>query len=181
MNTPASSGQTVLKAAGLIRTIPDFPQQGILFRDITPVLADGEAFSEVLDRLTSEARAMRPDKVLGIESRGFLVGGPVALALGIGFVPARKDGKLPYDTVRAEYSLEYGVNVIELHKDAVKPGERVLIVDDLLATGGTARAAADLVHQLGGEVAGFLFFIELTELGGREQLKDQVVRSLVQF
>lgn len=172
---------TPLQAASLIRSIPDFPQQGILFRDITPVLADPVAFREVVARMCDAAREFAPDKLLGVESRGFLIGSPVALDMGLGFVLARKPGKLPAATVRCEYALEYGTNCLELHRDAVKPGERIVIVDDLLATGGTARAAADMVEQLGGVVAGCIFFIELTALNGREALAGREVRSLVKY
>lgn len=170
-----------LRAATLIRDIPDFPQPGILFRDITPVLADAEAFRELAARLCEEARSLRPDKIMGIESRGFLIGAPVALELGIGFVLARKEGKLPHKTISCEYALEYGSSVLEVHRDAVSPGERVLIVDDLLATGGTSRAAGQMVKDLGGVVAGYLVFIELTFLKGREKLAGEHVVSLVQY
>lgn len=170
-----------LQAAQLIRSIPDFPQPGILFRDITPVLASPTAFREVVSRMCDAAREFAPDKLLGIESRGFLMGSPVALEMGLGFVLARKPGKLPAATVRCEYQLEYGTNCLELHRDAVSPGERVVIVDDLLATGGTARAAGDMVEQLGGVVAGFIFFIELTALNGRSALEGRSVRSLVKY
>lgn len=170
-----------LQAAKLIRSIPDFPQPGVLFRDITPVLADPQAFREVTSRMCSEARKMRPDKILGIESRGFLMGAPIALEMNLGFVLARKGGKLPGECVREEYALEYGTNVIELHRDAVEPGERVVVVDDLLATGGTARAAGQLVEELGGVIAGYLFFIELPFLKGREKLSGYETVSLVSF
>jgi len=175
------STKSPLRAAALIRSIPDFPQPGVLFRDITPVLADAVAFREVVDSLCESARNMKPDKILGIESRGFLMGAPVALDLGIGFVLARKEGKLPAAKLRAEYALEYGTNVLEVHRDAVQTGERVVIVDDLLATGGTASAAGQMVRELGGEVAGYLFFIELEFLKGREKLPGMDVVSLVRF
>jgi len=170
-----------LKCQSLIRDIPDFPQPGILFRDITPVLAAPDAFQELRARLGEEAREFNPDKVLGIESRGFLVGAPIALDLGLGFVLARKEGKLPHKKIRCEYALEYGSNVLEVHADQIIPGERVLIVDDLLATGGTANAAAQMVTDLGAIVAGFLFFIELEFLQGRKVLAGHKVVSLVQY
>lgn len=150
-----------LLAASLIRTIPDFPKPGILFRDITPVLGNAAAFQEVVDCFVEGAQGRSPDVIVGIESRGFLFGVPVALALGLGFVPIRKVGKLPHQTVQEEYALEYGTAVVEVHRDAIRPGQRVLIVDDLLATGGTALASARLVEQLGGAVIGFSFLIEL--------------------
>lgn len=170
-----------LKCASLIRSIPDFPQPGILFRDITPVLADPEGFREIMDHLSNAAREYKPDKILGIESRGFLVGGPIALELGLGFVLARKPGKLPAAKVSAEYELEYGTNSLEVHRDSMGPGDRVLIVDDLLATGGTAAAAGELVEKLGAQVAGYLFFIELTHLQGRDKLAGRDVKSLVKY
>lgn len=170
-----------LKAAALVRDVPDFPRPGILFRDITPVLADPEAFREVKDVLCQAARQLKPDKILGIESRGFLMGAPVALELGKGFLLARKEGKLPAGKIRAEYALEYGVAALELHSDAVQPGERVVVVDDLLATGGTARAAGALVETLGGVVAGYLFVIELTYLKGRSRLEGHEVLSLIKY
>lgn len=170
-----------LRAESLIRSIPDFPQKGVLFRDITPVLADADAFREVVDRLVALARQLRPDRILGIESRGFLMGAPIALELGLGFALARKEGKLPADKIREEYALEYGTNVLELHSDAVRPGERVVVVDDLLATGGTAAAAGRMVQRLGGTPAGFLFFIELEFLKGRSRLEGYPVHSLVRF
>ena len=159
-----------LIATRLIRDVPDFPKEGILFKDITPVLQHPKAFAEVTDRLLAYARERSVDAVVGIESRGFIFGAPVALALGVGFVPIRKLGKLPAETLRAEYALEYGTNTVEMHKDAVQPGQRVLIIDDLLATGGTAAAAADLVERAGGEVAGFAVLVELAFLNGRDAL-----------
>lgn len=163
-----------LHTAALIREIPDFPQAGILFRDITPVLADAKAFGEVIDRMAEQARDWGGEVVAGIESRGFLFGMPLALALQVPFVPVRKAGKLPGETAREEYALEYGTATLEVQKDAPVRGRRVLIVDDLLATGGTARAAAALVGGLGGEVAGFSFLIELAALNGRQALGKPV-------
>jgi adenine phosphoribosyltransferase len=165
--------------ASLVRDVPDFPQTGILFRDITPLLGDGEALRSAVDVL---ARAYPDiDVVVGIESRGFILGAPVAYALGVGMVPARKLGRLPRETERADYALEYGTNTIEIHTDAVAPDKRVLIVDDVLATGGTAAATAELVERLGAAVAGIAVLIELTGLGGRERLARYPVTSLLQY
>lgn len=168
-------------AKKLIREIPDFPTPGILFRDITPILQDARAFREVVFTLAESARPLTPDVIVGVESRGFVFGAPVALELGVGFVPVRKEGKLPREKASAEYSLEYGKSVIEIHRDAIQPGSRAVIVDDLLATGGTAAAAARLVEQLGGTVAGFSFLIELTDLKGRESLQGYHVFTLVRY
>ncbi len=168
-------------AASLIRDIPDFPKSGILFKDITPVLGDAAAFQEVIDRFVAQAQGLSPDLIVGVESRGFLFGTPIALALGIGFVPIRKVGKLPAETIQEEYALEYGTAAVEVHRDAIRPGQRVLIVDDLLATGGTAAAAAKLVEKLGGKVAGFDFLIELEFLAGRQALSGYDVHSLLTY
>lgn len=165
----------------LIRDVPDFPTDGIIFRDITPVLQSPKAFCEVIEAMAESVRPMRPDVVVGIESRGFVLGAPVALELGLGFVPVRKVGKLPAQTVRAEYSLEYGTNVVEMHRDAIEPEMRAVIVDDLLATGGTARAAVQLVEELEGVVAGLSFLIELTSLRGRDLLTGYDVQVLVTY
>ncbi|MDF3037894.1 MAG: adenine phosphoribosyltransferase [Thermomicrobiales bacterium] len=165
--------------ASLVRDVPDFPQTGILFRDITPLLGDGEALRLAVDVL---ARAYPDiDVVVGIESRGFILGAPVAYALGVGMVPARKLGRLPRETERADYALEYGTNTIEIHTDAVAPGKRVLIVDDVLATGGTAAVTAELVERLGAAVAGIAVLIELTGQGGRERRARYPVTSLLQY
>jgi adenine phosphoribosyltransferase len=172
---------TELLAARLIREIPDFPQPGILFRDITPVLAEGSAFQEVVDYFVEWAEAHSPDVIVGIESRGFIFGAPVALALGLGFVPVRKVGKLPFQTVRQEYSLEYGTNAVEVHADALHPGQRVLIVDDLLATGGTAQASAKLIEQIGGKIVGFSFLVELDALQGRRLLDGYSIQALINY
>lgn len=172
---------TPLLAQSLIRDIPDFPKPGILFKDITPVLQDYAAFQQVIDRFVEFAHELKPDMIVGIESRGFVFGAPVALAMKIGFVPVRKVGKLPYQTIREEYALEYGTNVVELHNDAIAPGQRVLIVDDLLATGGTARASARLIEKLGGTVAGFSFLIELSFLQGRDVLADYPINTLITY
>jgi len=172
---------TQMLAASLIRDIPDFPKSGILFKDITPVLGDAAAFQEVIDRFVAQAQGLSPDLIVGVESRGFLFGTPIALALGIGFVPIRKVGKLPAETIQEEYALEYGTAAVEVHRDAIRPGQRVLIVDDLLATGGTAAAAAKLVEKLGGKVAGFDFLIELEFLAGRQALSGYDVHSLLTY
>lgn len=166
---------------GLMRDVPDFPQPGILFKDITPVLFDPHALREVIRAMSGWAQAVQPDLIVGIESRGFIFGVPVAYELGLGFSPVRKIGKLPHTTIKQEYALEYGTNTVEMHTDAVAPGQRVVIVDDLLATGGTAQAAARLVEQLGGVVVGFCFLVELGFLNGREKLPNHHVVSLVTF
>jgi adenine phosphoribosyltransferase len=163
----------------LVRDVPDFPQPGILFRDITPLLGDGPALQAAVDAL---ARAYpEVDAVVGIESRGFILGAPVAYALGVGLILVRKEGRLPRATERAEYALEYGANTVEIHADALTPGQRVVIVDDVLATGGTAAATAELVERLGGVVAGIAVLIELTGLGGRDRLADYPVTSLLTY
>ena len=164
-----------------VRDIPDFPQPGLLFRDITPLMADAAAFDAAVRALADYARPLGVDVVIGAEARGFLLGPALARELGAGFVLARKPGKLPHETVRAEYGLEYGTDVLELHTDAVADGARVLVHDDLLATGGTARALCELVEQLGGTVAGCAFLIELTELGGRAQLPGRDVFALLSY
>ena len=162
-----------LLAEALIRDIPDFPKPGILFKDITPVLANPEAMRQIIERFARHATEVtKPDVIIGIESRGFLFGVPLALELGLPFAPIRKLGKLPAATIREEYALEYGTNTVELHTDAVRPGQRALIVDDLLATGGTAGAAKRLVERLGGVVVGYDFLIELTFLNGRKALEQ---------
>jgi adenine phosphoribosyltransferase len=166
---------------GKIRDIPDFPKQGIVFKDIMPLLADPEALHETVERLTEFAEPRKPDLILGAEARGFILGAALAYRLGCGFVAARKPGRLPWRTVSAKYELEYGYDVLELHADAIEAGARVLIHDDLLATGGTARAKVELVEQLGGEVVGLAFVIELTFLNGREQLAGYDVFSLIQY
>ncbi len=164
-----------------IRDIPDFPRDGIVFKDIMPLLADPESFREAVEALAAFAEPRRPDVVLGAEARGFILGGALAYRLGCGFVAARKPGKLPWQTVTAEYALEYGVDSLELHADAIAHGARVLVHDDLLATGGTAAAKVNLVEQLGGEVVGLAFVIELTFLHGRERLADYDVHSLIEY
>ena len=170
-----------MKARDLIRDIPDFPQPGILFRDITPVLLDPEAFGGCLDAFVEDARAREAELILGIESRGFLFGAPTADRVRLGFGLIRKAGKLPGPTARVDYDLEYGTSSVEIHLDAIQPNQRCLIVDDVLATGGTAAAACRLVEQVGGQVAGLSFLIELTELGGRALLAERPVTAMIQY
>lgn len=165
----------------LVRAIPDFPIPGILFRDVTPLLRDPRGLAEVVERFAAAYRGAGVEAVAGIESRGFIFGAPLAMSLGVGFVPVRKPGRLPYEKVSREYGLEYGTNVLEIHADAVEPGQRVLIVDDLLATGGTAAATAHLVEAIGGEVAAVAFVIELETLAGRKALADYDVLSLIRY
>ncbi len=167
--------------AAKIRTVPDFPVPGILFRDITPLLADAAALGEAVDLLSEPWRDQRVELVAAVEARGFVFGAPVAREIGAGFVPIRKEGHLPWRTRSARYTLEYRSDVLFVHEDAIAPGQRVLVVDDLMATGGTARAAVELVEQLGGEVAGLGFLIELTGLNGREVLRGYSVKSVLQF
>ena len=164
-----------------IRNVPDFPIPGILFRDITTLLKDAGAFRSAVDAMTEPFRSDRVDLVVGVESRGFIFATPVAYALNAGFVPVRKLGRLPSESIRVEYELEYGTNTLELHRDAVLPGQRVLVVDDLLATGGTAAAAVDLITQLGGQVVGMSFLVELRELNGRARLTHERVHSVVVY
>jgi len=165
----------------LVRAVPDFPQPGILFRDITPLLGDVGAFSAILDALTADARGCAPGAIVGIESRGFLFGAPLADRMKLPFVPVRKPGKLPAERMSVEYSLEYGDSQLDIHRDALPPGTRAYIVDDLLATGGTARATAKLVELIGGVVAGLGFVIELGPLGGRGVLAPYSVYSLLVY
>ncbi len=165
----------------LVRDIPDFPKPGIVFKDITPLLADEVGFSTVIDQTVVHFGRGNVDKVVGIEARGFILASPVAYHFGAGFVPVRKGGKLPYRVESEEYALEYGTATLELHSDAIAPGERVLIVDDVLATGGTARAAARLVERLGGKVIGIATLIELTFLEGRKQVDGFELFSLLQY
>jgi adenine phosphoribosyltransferase len=165
----------------LIRDVPDFPEPGIVFKDITPVLADPIAFSTIIDLMVVHFGRGNVDKVVGIEARGFILGAPVAYHFGAGVIPVRKKGKLPHDTVEEEYALEYGTATLEIHKDAVGPGERVLIVDDVLATGGTAKAAASLVERIGGKVCGIATLIELGFLHGRDKLQGYDLFTLIQY
>jgi len=168
-----------LKAS--IRDVPDFPKPGIVFKDITPLLGDPLAFRRAMDLLTVLCGDCGVDKVAAVESRGFIVGGVLAHRLGVGLVPVRKPGKLPARTVRASYELEYGTDALEIHEDALSRGDRVLIVDDVIATGGTARAVADLVERLGGQVSAYAFLVELTFLKGRDRLRGYDVLSLIRY
>ena len=165
----------------LIRDVPDFPQPGIVFKDITPVLADPLAFSTIIDLIVVHFGRGNVDKVVGIEARGFIVASPVAYHFGAGFVPVRKQGKLPSATIAEEYALEYGTATLEIHQDGVRDGERVLIVDDVLATGGTAQATASLVEQIGGKVCGIACLIELDFLNGRDKLRDHDLFTLIHY
>jgi adenine phosphoribosyltransferase len=165
----------------LVRDVPDFPQEGIVFKDITPLLADELAFSTVIDLIVVHFGRGNVDKVVGIEARGFIIASPVAYHFGAGFVPVRKKDKLPWDTEAAEYALEYGTATLEIHKDAVKAGERVLVVDDVLATGGTAKATADLVERIGGKVVGIACLIELGFLHGRSRLDAYDLFTLLEY
>lgn len=164
-----------------IRDVNDFPKEGIIFKDITTLLSDSRALKITLEKLFKSVSVKRIDKVVGIESRGFIFGAMLAEKLNAGFVPIRKPGKLPAETVKEIYELEYGSDSIEIHKDAIKPGEKILIHDDLLATGGTAKAAADLIEKLGGEIVQLSFIIELSFLNGREKLKNYEVNSLIVY
>ncbi len=165
----------------LIRQVPDFPKKGINFIDVTTVLQDPQALRYVVQQMAGYFRGKSIDVIVGIESRGFIFGAPLAYELGLGFVVVRKPGKLPAEKVRVEYQLEYGTDALEMHRDAIRPGMRVLLVDDLLATGGTIAAAARLVEQLGGVVAGFAFLVELEFLHGRQKLGDQDILALVKY
>jgi len=164
-----------------VRTIPDFPKPGIMFRDITTVLKSGPLLARTVDLLYERYRSTGIDKVVGVEARGFVIGGALAYRLGAGFVPARKPGKLPAKTLRETYALEYGTDAVEIHADAISEGERVLMHDDLLATGGTMVAACRLVERLGGRIAGVCFLIELTPLKGRDRLRGHDIFSLIQY
>ena len=164
-----------------VRDVPDFPKPGILFKDITPILGDRELFQIAVNGFVEAARAARPDKIAGIDARGFILGGAVAYELGLGFVPIRKKGKLPWHCESVGYALEYGEAVVEVHTDAIQRGERVVMIDDLLATGGTAAAASQLIRQIGGELIDVLFLIELSFLGGRQKLGSAPVHSLLSY
>ncbi|MCH7905124.1 MAG: adenine phosphoribosyltransferase [Armatimonadetes bacterium] len=170
-----------LLAEKLIRDVPDFPKPGVVFKDITPVLASPAAMAEAVELLAEDARSRGAEVIVAIESRGFLFGVPVAMNLGVPFAMTRKLGKLPYDRITEEYALEYGTNTVEMHIDAVQPGQRAYIVDDLLATGGTAAAAARLVERLNGNVCGFGFLVELTFLNGRKNVRGYNITSLIEL
>jgi adenine phosphoribosyltransferase len=171
----------IMDLKAIIRDIPDFPKEGILFRDITPVLQNPEAFKYAIDVMAEKLKDTEFDVILGPESRGFIFGAPLAYALGKSFVLVRKKGKLPHETVRVEYDLEYGTDILEMHKDSVKPGQKVVIVDDLLATGGTSKAIVDMVENVGGKVAALVNLIELEGLNGREKLKEYEVKSIIKY
>lgn len=164
-----------------IRDVPDFPVKGIIFKDITPLLLNHEAFSTAVDKMTKPFEGEKIDKILAIESRGFIFGAPMALKLGAGLIIARKQGKLPWKKVKKTYTLEYGEEILEVHQDAIEKDDRILIVDDLIATGGTARAMAELVEEMGGKVAGFAFLVELTFLEGRKLLKGYRVETIIKY
>jgi adenine phosphoribosyltransferase len=164
-----------------IRDVPDFPQEGIVFKDIMPLLADPEALRDTVDRLADWAEPKNPDVILAVEARGYITGGALACKLGCGFAAARKPGKLPWKTVSAQYALEYGFDTLELHEDAISHGQRVLVHDDVLATGGTAKATVELVERLHGVVVGLPFIVELEFLNGREKLEGYEVFSLIQY
>ena len=165
----------------IVRDIVDFPQEGIIFRDITPVLQNPEALRAAIEQFCEKLKDVNFDYVVGPESRGFIFGVPVAYALGKGFIPVRKPGKLPCEVIKKSYDLEYGSNVLEMHKDALKPGDRVVVVDDLIATGGTTKAICELVEELGAEVVSLNFFIELEGLKGRDFLKGYEINTLIQY
>jgi adenine phosphoribosyltransferase len=173
--------QDTEKLMQLIRDVPDYPKKGVVFKDITTLIKRGDAFDEVVNIFFEKCKDKKVDLVAAVESRGFIFGGVLANRLKVGFVPIRKFGKLPADTVEQKYDLEYGTDTLEIHKDAVMPGQRVLIVDDLLATGGTIKAACKLVEKLGGKVAGILIMIELGFLNGRDKLKDYDLFTLIRY
>ena len=168
-------------AKKIIRSIPDFPKKGVVFRDITPLLRDGQAFRHSVDLMADHYSGVKIDAILGAEARGFVFGAAMAYKLGVGFIPIRKPGKLPADTIKYRYELEYGSDELEIHTDAIKKGDKVVIVDDLLATGGTLYSCAKLVVQLGGEVSSIITLIELTEIGGREKLGNYNTKSLISY
>ena len=170
-----------MKFEDYIKNVPDFPIEGIQFKDITPLIGDSQAFKAAIDELTAFAKQKNANVVIGPDARGFIIGCPVAYALNAGFVPVRKPGKLPREVLTYDYSLEYGTNTLCMHKDAIKPGDRVVIMDDLLATGGTVEATVKLVEEAGGEVVGLGFMIELVDLKGRDKIKDYDVKVLMKF
>ena len=177
MSTPGAT----LDLRDRVRDVPDFPKPGIVFKDLMPLVADPVYFRETIDRLEAIARPLEPDVILGAEARGFIFGGALADRLGCGFVPARKPGKLPWETIEATYELEYGTDSLQVHADALGEGSRVIVHDDVLATGGTAKAKTELVERLGGEVVGVLFVIELAFLHGRDKLAGYDVQSLITY
>lgn len=165
----------------LIRDIPDFPKPGILFRDITTLLQNPDGLRDAIDRMAADCAPLQPDYIVGMESRGFIFGTPLAYKMGVGFIPVRKPGKLPSAVYSVEYELEYGTDRLEMHQDALQPGSRVLIVDDLIATGGTAKATAEMVQQAGAELVGFCFVVELLALSGRDKLPDVPIITIVEY
>ena len=181
MAAHAAATADALNLKRYIRDIPDFPRKGILFRDITPLLQNGPVFRQAIQALATRHQGQRPDAVIAIESRGLIVGSALAYELGVGVVPVRKAGKLPHETYSATYTLEYGQDTLEIHQDALKPGERVLLVDDLLATGGTMEATIQLIEQCGGRIVELAFLIELTALKGRARLASHPIISLIQY
>jgi adenine phosphoribosyltransferase len=181
MATTPTTPEAAHAWGALIRDVQDVPQKGILFKDITTLIKDGPAFRQVIEGLVSHYRGREIDRVVGVESRGFIFACPLAYELGAGFVPVRKPGKLPADVIRTEYSLEYGSNVLEVHRDAIEPGQRVLVVDDVLATGGSAAATVKLVEQLGGTVMGIAVVVELSFLHGRDRLNGYELHSLLSY
>jgi adenine phosphoribosyltransferase len=181
MTESSSSALRIEALKSKIRDVPDFPRPGIVFKDITPLLGDQVAFREALDLLVDLCSDRAVDRVVAIESRGFILGGALADRLGVGFVPVRKPGKLPSRSVRASYDLEYGSDSLEIHEDALGPGKRVWVVDDVIATGGTAKAAGELVERVGGQVVGYAFLVELSFLKGRDKLSGYDVRSLIRY
>lgn len=181
MTVRADPESALARLQGLIRDIPDFPKPGIVFKDITPLLGDARGFADSIELLARALAGERLDYVVGIESRGFIFGAALACHVGAGFIPVRKPGKLPAEVHRCEYQLEYGTDALEVHRDAFGAGARAIIIDDLLATGGTARATGELLRRLGGELVGYLFLIELTFLRGRQRLTDAPVTSLIEY
>lgn len=176
-----NGGKDSMDLKEYIADVPDFPEEGIIFRDISPLMADGEAYRYATNEIVQYAKNKEVDMIVGPEARGFIVGCPVAYELGIGFAPARKKGKLPRETVEVNYGLEYGNDILQIHKDAIKPGQKVLVCDDLLATGGTIAATIKLIEQLGGEVVGTAFLVELSELKGRDKIKDYDILALMEY
>lgn len=170
-----------MKFTDYIKNVPNFPIDGIQFKDITPLIGNGEAFKAAIDELASFAKELNANKVIGPDARGFIIGAPVAYALQAAFIPVRKPGKLPREVITYDYELEYGKNTLCLHKDAIKPGDRVVIIDDLLATGGTVEASVNLVKQAGGEVVGLGFMIELLDLKGRDKIQGFPIKVLMQY
>ena len=175
------NSKIVEELKGSIRDIPDFPKKGIIFKDITTLLKDGKKFQNAIDCIADRYKGKKIDKVVSVEARGFIFGSAIAYKLGAGVIPVRKKGKLPYETQKVEYELEYGKDTLEMHRDAISPNDNVLIIDDLLATGGTMKAVCDLVQGMGGKVVEVAFLIELTFLKGRERLKGHQVFSLIEF